>query len=76
MATGKPPWSEHYQEVAALFHIWTTKFHPPIPDHLSTEAKDFLLKCLNKEPDLRLTTSNLLQFHILTRSNAPLEDRA
>ncbi|KAK2976067.1 hypothetical protein RJ640_024795 [Escallonia rubra] len=48
MATGKPPWSQQYQEVAALFHIGTTKSHPPIPEHLSVEAKDFLLKCLHK----------------------------
>ncbi|GMI64518.1 NPK1-related protein kinase 3 [Hibiscus trionum] len=61
MATGKPPWSQQYQEVAALFHIGTTKSHPPIPDHLSIEAKDFLLKCLQKEPELRPTASDLLQ---------------
>ncbi|KAL7210240.1 hypothetical protein ACSBR1_031746 [Camellia fascicularis] len=48
MATGKPPWSQQYQEVAALFHIGTTKSHPPIPEHLSAEAIDFLLKCLQK----------------------------
>jgi len=35
-------------QVAALFHIGTTKSHPPIPDHLSSGAKDFLLKCLQK----------------------------
>lgn len=35
-------------QVAALFHIGTTKSHPPIPEHLSLEAKDFLLKCLQK----------------------------
>ncbi|KAI3934077.1 hypothetical protein MKW92_017258, partial [Papaver armeniacum] len=46
MATGKPPWSQQFQEVDALFHIGTTKSHPPIPEHLSVEAKDFLLKCL------------------------------
>ncbi|CAA6661472.1 unnamed protein product [Spirodela intermedia] len=46
MATGKPPWSQQYQEVAVLYHIGTTKSHPPIPEHLSPEAKDFLLKCL------------------------------
>ncbi|KAF9618859.1 hypothetical protein IFM89_002727 [Coptis chinensis] len=61
MATGKPPWSQQYQEVAALFHIGTTKSHPPIPDHLSMEAKDFLLKCLQKEPNLRPAASELLQ---------------
>ncbi|MQL78214.1 hypothetical protein Taro_010634 [Colocasia esculenta] len=48
MATGKPPWSQQYQEVAVLYHIGTTKSHPPIPEHLSPQAKDFLLKCLQK----------------------------
>ncbi|MCO5602486.1 hypothetical protein L7F22_056618 [Adiantum nelumboides] len=61
MATGKPPWSQQFQEVAALFHIGTTKSHPPIPEHLSNEARDFLLKCLKKEPHLRPTATELLQ---------------
>ncbi|KAK3002975.1 hypothetical protein RJ639_018730 [Escallonia herrerae] len=66
MATGKPPWSQQYQEVAALFHIGTTKSHPPIPEHLSAEAKDFLLKCLQKEPNLRLSAPELLQHPFVT----------
>ncbi|EEF45362.1 mitogen activated protein kinase kinase kinase 3, mapkkk3, mekk3, putative [Ricinus communis] len=66
MATGKPPWSQQYQEVAALFHIGTTKSHPPIPEHLSIEAKDFLLKCLQKEPNLRPTAFDLLQHPFVT----------
>ncbi|XP_054800903.1 mitogen-activated protein kinase kinase kinase NPK1 [Prosopis cineraria] len=66
MATGKPPWSQQYQEVAALFHIGTTKSHPPIPDHLSAGAKDFLLKCLQKEPVLRPSASELLQHRFVT----------
>ncbi|BAT88079.1 mitogen-activated protein kinase kinase kinase ANP1-like isoform X1 [Vigna umbellata] len=67
MATGKPPWSQQYQqEVAVLFHIGTTKSHPPIPDHLSAAAKDFLLKCLQKEPVLRSSASELLQHPFVT----------
>ncbi|XP_031271803.1 mitogen-activated protein kinase kinase kinase NPK1-like, partial [Pistacia vera] len=66
MATGQPPWSQQYQEVAALFHIGTTKSHPPIPEHLSLEAKDFLLKCLQKEPDFRPTATDLLQHPFIT----------
>ncbi|XP_057485670.1 mitogen-activated protein kinase kinase kinase NPK1-like [Actinidia eriantha] len=66
MATGKPPWSQQYQEVAALFHIGTTKSHPPIPEHLSIEANDFLLKCLQKEPNLRSAASDLLQHPFVT----------
>ncbi|XP_030504291.2 mitogen-activated protein kinase kinase kinase ANP1 [Cannabis sativa] len=66
MATGKPPWSQQYQEVAALFHIGTTKSHPPIPEYLSSEAKDFLLKCLQKEPNSRPAASELLQHPFVT----------
>ncbi|XVE66044.1 hypothetical protein DITRI_Ditri08aG0049800 [Diplodiscus trichospermus] len=66
MATGKPPWSQLYPEIAALFHIGTTKSHPPIPDHLSFEAKDFLLKCLQEEPGLRPSASDLLQHPFVT----------
>nr|XP_023905736.1 LOW QUALITY PROTEIN: mitogen-activated protein kinase kinase kinase ANP1-like [Quercus suber] len=66
MATGKPPWSQQYQEVAALFYIGTTKSHPPIPELLSVEAKDFLLKCLQKEPNLRPAASELLQHPFVT----------
>ncbi|PON76393.1 Serine/threonine protein kinase [Parasponia andersonii] len=66
MATGKPPWSQQYIEVAALFHIGTTMSHPPIPEHLSAEAKDFLVKCLQKEPNLRPAASELLQHPFVT----------
>ncbi|CAL5388601.1 unnamed protein product [Camellia sinensis] len=67
MATGKPPWSQQYQEVVALLHIGTTKSHPPIPEHLSAEVTDFLLKCLQQEPNLRPAASDLLQHPFVTR---------
>eukprot|EP00250_Pteridium_aquilinum_P005821 c15855_g1_i1 orf=395-2476(+) len=72
MATGKPPWSQQFQEVAALFHIGTTKSHPPIPEHLSHEAKDFLLKCLKKEPHLRPTATELLQHPFANPEEYPI----
>ncbi|KAL9855809.1 putative mitogen-activated protein kinase kinase kinase ANP1 STE-STE11 family [Arabidopsis thaliana] len=61
MVTGKAPWSQQYKEVAAIFFIGTTKSHPPIPDTLSSDAKDFLLKCLQEVPNLRPTASELLK---------------
>ncbi|KAJ6305868.1 hypothetical protein OIU78_021236 [Salix suchowensis] len=66
MATGKPPWSEQYQEVAALFYVGSTKSHPEIPKHLIPEAKDFLLKCLHREPNMRPDASQLLQHPFVT----------
>lgn len=61
MATGKPPWSQQFQEVAALFHIGTTKSHPPIPEHLSADGKDFLLRLLQREPRLRPSAGEMLK---------------
>ncbi|CAL5012551.1 unnamed protein product [Urochloa decumbens] len=66
MATGKAPWSHEYQEVSLLYYVGMTKSHPPIPEHLSPEAKDFLLKCLQKEPEMRSGASDLLQHPFLT----------
>ncbi|KAL4556327.1 hypothetical protein LXL04_038975 [Taraxacum kok-saghyz] len=72
MATGKPPWSQQYQqEVTALFYIGTTKSHPPIPDHLSPELQDLLLKCLHKEPEVRPSASDLLQHPFVTGKSQP-----
>ncbi|CAA7027564.1 unnamed protein product [Microthlaspi erraticum] len=66
MVTGKAPWSEQYKEIAAIFHIGTTKSHPPIPENLSSDAEDFLLKCLQKEPNMRPTASELLKHPFVT----------
>ncbi|CAI0559899.1 unnamed protein product [Linum tenue] len=66
MATGKPPWSQQYQEVAALFHIGTTKSHPPIPEHLSAQAKDFLLKCLQKSQVFNCSSVVYMQHPFVT----------
>ncbi|XP_019094884.1 PREDICTED: mitogen-activated protein kinase kinase kinase ANP1 [Camelina sativa] len=66
MVTGKAPWSQQYKEVAAIFFIGTTKSHPPIPDTLSSDAKDFLLKCLQEVPNLRPTASELLKHPFVT----------
>ncbi|KAH0921068.1 hypothetical protein HID58_021086 [Brassica napus] len=66
MVTGKAPWSQQYKEVAAIFFIGTTKSHPPIPDTLSSDAKDFLLKCLQEEPKMRPTASELLKHPFVT----------
>ncbi|GAV63166.1 Pkinase domain-containing protein [Cephalotus follicularis] len=66
MATGKPPWSEQYKEVAALFYVGSTKSHPEIPEHLSIEAQKFLLQSLQREPNMRPAASELLQHPFLT----------
>ncbi|XP_052152053.1 mitogen-activated protein kinase kinase kinase YODA-like [Oryza glaberrima] len=60
MATSKPPWSQ-YEGIAAMFKIGNSKELPPIPDHLSEPGKDFIRKCLQRDPSQRPTAMELLQ---------------
>ncbi|KAJ4712055.1 Kinase superfamily protein [Melia azedarach] len=71
MATTKPPWSQ-YEGVAAMFKIGNSKELPAIPDHLSDEGKDFVRKCLQRNPLHRPTAAQLLE-HPFVKNAAPLE---
>ncbi|CAN8270756.1 unnamed protein product [Cochlearia groenlandica] len=64
MATSKPPWSQ-FEGVAAIFKIGNSKDTPEIPDHLSNEAKKFIRLCLQRNPKLRPTASQLLEHPFL-----------
>lgn len=68
MATSKPPWS-HYEGVAAIFKIINSKDIPEIPPHLSTEGKDFLRLCLQRDPSARPTAAQLME-HPFVRCQA------
>ncbi|KAK3119921.1 hypothetical protein QOZ80_9AG0677930 [Eleusine coracana subsp. coracana] len=59
MATAKPPWSQ-YEGVAAIFKIGNSKDIPDIPDHLSSDAKNFLKLCLQRDPAARPTAAKLM----------------
>ncbi|KAF8411697.1 hypothetical protein HHK36_004255 [Tetracentron sinense] len=59
MATSKPPWSQH-EGVAAIFKIGNSKDLPEIPDHLSNDAKNFVMLCLQRDPSARPTATQLL----------------
>ncbi|KAJ7974164.1 Mitogen-activated protein kinase kinase kinase YODA-like [Quillaja saponaria] len=71
MATTKPPWNQ-YEGVAAMFKIGNSKELPVIPDHLSDEGKDFVRKCLQRNPLDRPTAAKLLD-HPFVKHAAPLE---
>ncbi|KAJ2883349.1 Protein kinase of the Mitotic Exit Network, partial [Coemansia aciculifera] len=58
LLTGKPPYSELMQ-MAALYRI-VEDDHPPIPEGISEELKDFLLLCFQKEPANRPTAAELM----------------
>ncbi|CAM0903382.1 unnamed protein product [Alopecurus aequalis] len=71
MATSKPPWSQ-YEGIAAMFKIGNSKELPPIPDHLSEQAKDFIRKCLQRDPSQRPSAMELLQ-HPFIKNRVTLE---
>lgn len=58
MVTGKPPWSE-FSAVQAMFNVLHRS--PPIPETLSSEGKDFLSRCLQRNPENRSSAALLLE---------------
>ncbi|KAL1543892.1 mitogen-activated protein kinase kinase kinase [Salvia divinorum] len=52
--------------MAAVFRIGKGE-RPPIPDSLSRDAKDFLLKCLQADPSVRSTAAKLLNHPFVRR---------
>ncbi|GBG83159.1 hypothetical protein CBR_g36775 [Chara braunii] len=68
MATGRAPWSDVEDIMSALFRIACTDEVPAFPEHLSVEAKDFLSKCLVREPSRRWSASQLLEHPFLANA--------
>ncbi|KAJ2562841.1 Protein kinase of the Mitotic Exit Network [Coemansia sp. RSA 1813] len=58
LLTGKPPYSGMMQ-MAALYRI-VEDDHPPIPEGISEELKDFLLQCFKKDPNARPAATELM----------------
>jgi serine/threonine protein kinase len=61
MATQRPPWSGIAKTVEEVMNlIGNSNVPPKFPSHLSKECKEFLFKCLKKNPKERDTARNLL----------------
>ncbi|RLN90000.1 hypothetical protein BBJ28_00027262, partial [Nothophytophthora sp. Chile5] len=50
MATAKNPWPDCRNGLAAIYAIAVTTTAPPLPEHLSAEAKAFLRRCFCIDP--------------------------
>ncbi|XP_076931976.1 mitogen-activated protein kinase kinase kinase 3-like [Bidens hawaiensis] len=63
-----PYWVAHdiWSVGCTIIEMATGNSHPSIPDQLSSEAQDLLLKCLHMEPELRPSASDLLQHPFVT----------
>ncbi|KAJ1418562.1 kinase-like domain-containing protein [Ochromonadaceae sp. CCMP2298] len=60
MATGKPPWPEFSNNLAALFHVATAKTPPPIPLTASPACAQLLSRCLVIDPAERASAFEML----------------
>ena len=61
MATGRPPWSDHKDQMSVLFAIAQAKAPPPFPPALSPVGKDFLALCLRVDHRARPNAATLLR---------------
>ncbi|KAJ9169155.1 hypothetical protein P3X46_020617 [Hevea brasiliensis] len=66
MATGRAPWTNISDPVSALYQIGFSGDVPEIPGFMSKQAKDFLSKCLKRDPTERWSTSELLEHDFIT----------
>ncbi|XP_057505483.1 LOW QUALITY PROTEIN: mitogen-activated protein kinase kinase kinase 18-like [Actinidia eriantha] len=72
MATGESPWPNFYDPVSVLYRVGFSREIPEFPDFLSDQARDFLGKCLRRDPKERWTAKELLK-HPFLREKQILE---
>jgi serine/threonine protein kinase len=65
MATGRAPWSDVGDLLAAVHRIGYTDAVPEVPAWMSAEAKDFLARCFARNPQDRCTAAQLLEHPFL-----------
>lgn len=70
LLTGSPP---HYElePMQALYRIVQDP-SPPLPNNISSELRDFLMKCFQKEPLIRVDATTLLKHPWITQKTAPV----
>eukprot|EP00759_Apiculatamorpha_spiralis_P047674 PhF_6_TR43324/c1_g1_i1/m.66216 len=73
MASGQPPWSELgvTDPIALLFNIGMSQSGPAVPEHLSSEGKDFLRLCFSIDPKERATCEVLLSHPFVAAGDVP-----
>lgn len=70
---GRPPY-HNLAAMPALFAI-VNDDHPPLPEGISPAARDFLMQCFQKDPNLRVSARKLLRHAWIVgcrRSEAPV----
>mmetsp|Transcript_60843 Transcript_60843/g.111499 ORF Transcript_60843/g.111499 Transcript_60843/m.111499 type:complete len:514 (+) Transcript_60843:63-1604(+) len=70
MATAADPWgSDAFDNIYAAVHMMsTTNRRPPIPDCLTESGRDFVDRCLQRQPDQRPNAGELVEHALVTDS--------
>lgn len=74
MATGRNPWPEVDDPVSALYRIGFSGDVPEFPMWLSKNGRDFLDKCLRRNPRERWTAKELLEHPFLEPNSKQLKE--
>ncbi|KAK9453793.1 kinase-like domain-containing protein [Dipodascopsis uninucleata] len=72
LITGKPPYHD-LEQMQALYRIVNDEF-PPFPDSISTELRDFLVKCFNKDPLERNSATDLLRHAWIQKAHPSIQN--
>lgn len=73
MATGRHPWSQVSNPLAAMYRIGCTEELPELPVSLSPRIQDFLEKCFRRDPKKRWTSAELLNHPFLNEDCTNME---
>lgn len=60
MITGKPPWRGFSDPAALLYRVGFSGDVPEVPSYVSEQGRDFLSKCLKRDPNERWSVGELL----------------
>jgi hypothetical protein len=60
LLSGKPPWQDFENQLQAIMRVGLSNDIPDIPEGISAEAADFILKCVQRNPKQRPSASELL----------------
>uniref|UniRef100_A0A9I9CRR6 Protein kinase domain-containing protein n=1 Tax=Cucumis melo TaxID=3656 RepID=A0A9I9CRR6_CUCME len=61
MVTGRAPWANLSDPLAAIYRIGSGDDLPEIPRNMSEQGKDFLRRCLIRDPEERWSVNELLK---------------
>lgn len=73
MASGEHPWGDCSGQVQAIFKIASTKELPRVPEQLSPAASEFVLMCLQRDPDARPDSEALLLHPFVVNAQVDVE---